>query len=226
MRRAAISLRAVESSLKRLRTDWIDLYQLHQLDPLTPIEETLWALDDRITRRKVRYIGCSNLPAWQLVDADMTPASRGFRQFVCRQEEYSFLVCDINRELLPVMKRRCLGLLPCRPIAGGFLSDKYKRGWPLPEGTRFTTMKRIAHRFLTSANWDRLERLDALAKQSGGSLVDIAFGRLAPKPFIPRVIAGASIPEQIKANFKAVTCGLSTDEITAEEAILSNISEE
>ena len=215
-------IRAVEASLKRLRTDWIDLYQLHQPDPLTPIEETLRALDDLITQGKVRYIGCSNLPAWQVVEANMTAASRGFHKFICCQEEYSLLVRDIDRELLPAMKRHGLGLLPYRPIASGFLTGKYKRGEPLPEGTRFTTMKRMADRFLTPSNWDKLERLEAFAKQSGRPLVDIAFGWLASKPFIPSVIAGASTPEQIEANLKAVTCGLSADEIAAVDAIFAD----
>jgi aryl-alcohol dehydrogenase-like predicted oxidoreductase len=188
---------AVEASLKRLRTDYIDLYQLNRPDPLTPIEETMRALDDLITAGKVRYIGCSNLPAWQVVDATGIAANSGFHQFLCCQEEYSLLVCDIERELFPAMKKYQLSLLPCRPIAGGFLTGKYKRNEPLPEGARLASnsQKRFADRFLTQKNWDRLKRLEAYGKERGRSLLDIVFGWLASKPFIPSVIAGASTPE-------------------------------
>ena len=214
---------AVEASLKRLRTDTIDLYQLHQPDPLTPIEETLRALDDLITAGKVRYIGCSNLPAWQVVEANLVAASSGFHQFLCCQEEYSLLVRDIERELLPAMKKHHLSLLPYRPIAGGFLTGKYKRNEPLPEGARLATnsQKRFADRFLTPKNWDRLEKLEAYGKERGRSLLDIAFGWLASKPFIPSVIAGASTPEQVDLNCKAVTSGLTADEIAHVEALFN-----
>lgn len=217
-------VRAVEASLKRLGTDWIDLYYLHQPDPLTPIEETLWALDDLITQGKVRYIGCSNLPAWQVVEANMTATARGFRKFLCCQEEYSLLVRDIDRDLVPAMKRHGLSLLPYRPIASGFLTGKYRRGAALPQGTRLanSAMKRFADRFLTAQNFDKLERFEAFAKQRNRSLLDIAFGWLASKPFIPSVIAGASTPEQVEMNFKGVSCALGADEIAEVEAIFSN----
>jgi len=219
-------IRAVEASLKRLRTDWIDLYQLHQPDPLTPIDETLRALDDLIAQGKVRYIGCSNLPAWQVIEANFTAAANGFSKFISCQEEYSLLVRDIDRELLPAMKKHKLGLLPYRPIAGGYLTGKYKRNMPLPEGARLSgeSMKRFADRFLTPANWDKLERLEVLAKEWNRSLLDIAFGWLASKPFIPSVIAGASTPEQVSLNLKAVTCGLTGDEVAQIEALFSGAS--
>ncbi len=214
---------AVEGSLKRLRTDYIDLYQLHQPDPLTPIEETMRTLDDLITAGKVRYIGCSNLPAWQVVEANLVAASSGFHRFLCCQEEYSLLVRDIERDLLPAMKGYHLSLLPYRPIAGGFLTGKYRRNEQLPAGARLASnsQKRFADRFLTPKNWDRLETLEAYAKERGRSLLDIAFGWLAFKPFIPSVIAGASTPEQVDLNCKAVTCGLSADEVAHVEAIFS-----
>ena len=207
---------AVEASLKRLRTDWIDFYQLHQPDPKTPIEETMRALDDLIAQGKVRYIGCSNLPAPQVVEANETATARGYSTFLACQEEYSLLVRDIERELLPAMKKLGLSLLPYRPIAGGFLTGKYKRNAPMPEGARLSSasQKRFADRFLTDANWDRLERLEAFGKERGRSLLDIAFGWLASKPFIPSVIAGASTPEQVDLNCKAVTCNLTADELT------------
>lgn len=215
---------AVEASLKRLRTDWIDFYQLHVPDPATPIEETMRALDELITQGKVRYIGCSNLPAWQVVEANCTAAARGYAPFLACQEEYSLLVRDIDRELLPAMKKHGLSLLPYRPIAGGFLTGKYKRNAPAPEGARLTTgaMKRFADKFLTDQNYDRLERLDVIARESGRSLLDIAFGWLASKPFIPSVIAGASTPEQVDLNCKAVTCNLSAEELSLIESVFTS----
>lgn len=214
-------MRAVEDSLSRLRTDWIDLYQLHVPDPLTPIDETMRALDDLIRQGKVRYIGCSNLPAWQVVEANLTASARGQAQFISCQEEYSLLVRDIERDLLSAMKRHHLSLLPYRPIAGGYLTGKYKRNAPPPEGARLASsaMKRFADRFMTPANWDKLDQLEALVKQSNRSLLDIAFGWLASKPFIPSVIAGASTPEQVDLNCKAVTCALTAEEVAKVEAI-------
>ncbi len=214
---------AVEASLKRLRTDWIDFYQLHQPDPLTPIEETMAALDDLIRQGKVLYVGCSNLPAWQVVEANGAAAARGYAAFLACQEEYSLLVREIERELVPAMKKFGLSLLPYRPIAGGFLTGKYRRNEPLPEGARLSsgTMKRFADKFLTDKNWDRLARLETLAKESDRTLLEIAFGWLAAKPFIPSVIAGASTPEQIDANYKAVSCTLTHDELARIDAIFA-----
>ena len=190
---------------------------------VTRIEETLRALEDLVSQGKVRYIGCSNLPAWQVVEANLIAANSGFHQFLCCQEEYSLLVRDIERDLLPAMKKHHLSLLPYRPIAGGFLTGKYKRNEPLPAGARLASgsQKRFADRFLTPRNWDRLEKLEAYAKERGRSLLDIAFGWLASKPFIPSVIAGASTPEQVDLNCKAVTCGLTTDEVDYVEALFA-----
>jgi aryl-alcohol dehydrogenase-like predicted oxidoreductase len=214
---------AVDASLKRLRTDWIDLYQLHQPDALTPIDETMRALDDLIAQGKVRYIGCSNLPAWQVVEANCTASARGWTTFLACQEEYSLLVRDIERELLPAMKKLGLSLLPYRPIAGGFLTGKYRRNAPMPEGARLASasQKRFADRFLTNQNWDRLERLEAFGKERGRSLLDIAFGWLASKSFIPSVIAGASTPEHVDLNWKAVTCNLSQEELLQIDAVFT-----
>jgi aryl-alcohol dehydrogenase-like predicted oxidoreductase len=215
---------AVEATLTRLKTDWVDLYQLHVPDPKTPIEETLRALDDLITQGKVRYIGCSNLPAWQVVEANLTASGRGYHQFISCQEEYSLLVRNIELELLPAMKKQQLGLLPYRPLASGYLSGKYRRNEPMPKGARLSdiAMKRLADRFFTAANWDKLEHLEAFAKQQDRSLLDIAFGWLAAKPFVPSVIAGASTPEQLDLNLKAVDCKLTPEEVTQVESIAAS----
>lgn len=217
-------MNAVDDSLKRLRTDYIDFFQLHVPDPKTPIEETMRAFDDLVTQGKVRYIGCSNLPAWQVVEANMTAAARGQATFLACQEEYSLLVRDIEKDLLPAMKKQGMSLLPYRPIASGFLTGKYKRGAPLPEGSRLAigNQKRFADRYLTDKNFDRLEKLEGFGKQSGRSMLDIAFGWVASKPFVPSVMAGASTPEQVEANAKAVTCNLTAEEVMQIEAIFGN----
>jgi aryl-alcohol dehydrogenase-like predicted oxidoreductase len=216
-------MNAVDDSLKRLRTDTIDFFQMHVPDPKTPFEETMRAFDDLITQGKIRYIGCSNLPAWQVVEANMTAKANWQATFLACQEEYSLLVRDIEKDLLPAMKRFGMSLLPYRPIASGFLTGKYKRGAPLPEGSRLTigNQKRFADRYLTGANFDRLEKLEAFGKQSGRSMLDIAFGWVASKPFVPSVMAGASTPEQVEANAKAVTCNLTPAEVAEIEKIFA-----
>src|SRR5579883_1670665 len=196
-------INAVEASLKRLKTDWIDLYQLHQPDPLTPIEETLRALDDLIHQGKVRYIGCSNLPAWQVVEAEWTSRHHGLTSFVCAQDEYSLVVRHIDRELIPALQAYDMGLLPFFPLASGLLTGKYKRNAPMPEGTRLANTQRLADRFLTEANWQIAEKLGDFAATRGKSLLELAFSWLACRPQVSSVIAGATKPEQIEANVKA-----------------------
>ena len=206
-------LSAVEASLRRLKTDWIDLYQLHTPDPLTPIEETLRTLEDLIRHGKVRYIGCSNLPAWQVVEALWTSRHLGFNAFVTCQDEYSLLVRDPERELLPAMQAHGLGLLPYFPLACGLLSGKYKRNTPLPEGARLTNTQRLADRYLTEANWQIVERLEDFCATRGRSLLELAFGWLAARPTVCSVIAGATRPEQVEQNVRAVDWALTPEEM-------------
>ena len=137
----------VEASLKRLKTDWIDLYQQHQPDPLTPIEETLRALDDLVGQGKVRYIGCSTLPAWQVIEAQWTARYHDLHHFVSCQEEYSLLARRLDREMLPMLQAYDLGLIPFAPLANGLLTGKYRRHAPLPEGARLSYMQRAAGRY-------------------------------------------------------------------------------
>ena len=190
-------LSAVEASLKRLKTDWIDLYQLHQPDPLTPIEETLRTLDDLIRQGKVRYVGCSNLPAWQVVEALWTAKHAGLDRFVCCQDEYSLVVREPERELIPAMERYGLGLLPYFPLASGLLTGKYKRNASMPAGARLTETKRLADRYLTEANWRIVERLEDFCARRGRTLLELAFSWLAARPTVASVIAGATQPEQV-----------------------------
>jgi aryl-alcohol dehydrogenase-like predicted oxidoreductase len=206
-------MRAVEDSLRRLRTDWIDLYQQHRPDPLTPIEETLRALDDLVRQGKVRYIGCSNLPAWQVVEAQWTAKHHNLNAFVSCQDEYSLVVRDIEKDLLPAMQGYGLGLLPFFPLASGLLTGKYKRNAPLPEGTRLANTQRLADRYMTEANWPIVERLESFAAKHGRSMLELAFSWLAAKPTVSSVIAGATKPEQVEQNVKAADWALTPEEI-------------
>ena len=203
----------VEASLKRLKTDWIDLYQLHQPDPLTPIEETLRTLDDLVHQGKVRYIGCSNLPAWQVVEAHWTARDLGLNAFVSAQDEYSLVVRDVDRELIPALQAYDMGLLPFFPLASGLLTGKYRRNAPLPAGTRLANAPRMVDRFLTQTNWQIAERLQDFAATRGHSLLELAFSWLAARPQVASVIAGATKPEQLEENVKAVGWTLSAEDI-------------
>ena len=204
---------AIEASLRRLKTDWIDLYQLHQPDPLTPMEETLRALEDLIRQGKVRYIGCSNLPAWQVVEALWTARYLGLNRFVSCQDEYSLVVRDPERELLPAVEAYGLGFLPYFPLASGLLTGKYKRSEPMPEGARLTKTQRLADRYLTDGNWRIVERLEGFCAERGRTLLELAFSWLAARPAVSSVIAGATRPEQVEQNVKAVGWTLSPDDL-------------
>jgi aryl-alcohol dehydrogenase-like predicted oxidoreductase len=205
-------MRAIEDSLTRLKTDWIDLYQVHQPDPLTPIEETLRALDDLVHQGKVRYVGCSNFPAWQVVAAQWTSKHHNLDAFVSCQDEYSLLVRDIERELVPAMVEYGLGLLPFFPLASGLLTGKYKRD-AKPKGARLSYMQALADRYMTDANWQIVERLAAFAAKHDRTLLELAFSWLAARPAVSSVIAGATKPEQVELNVKAADWALTAEEI-------------
>ncbi|MBW8732604.1 MAG: aldo/keto reductase [Terrabacter sp.] len=191
--------KAVEASLRRLGTDWIDLYQLHRPDPQTPIDETLAALDELVREGKVRYLGSSNFTGWQVVDADWTARAAGTSRFVSAQNEYSLLERDVEDELVPACEHVGVGLLPFFPLASGLLTGKYRRGEPAPEGTRLAGM---ADR-LDGADWDTIEALEAYAAQRGLRPIDVAIGGLAAQPAVASVIAGATRPEQVVDNVRA-----------------------
>jgi aryl-alcohol dehydrogenase-like predicted oxidoreductase len=206
---------AIEASLKRLKTDWIDLYQYHVVDPLTPIEETLRALDDLVRQGKVRYIGSSHMPAWQVVDARWTARANNLTPFVACEDEYSLLNRNIEQELIPAMAAHGLGLLPYYPLASGLLTGKYKRGAPFPADSRFAVIKDrdYAGQFMTEANMTRLERLTAFAERRGYKLLDIAMSWIASRPLVASVIAGATKPEQVEANVKAAGLTLTAEDL-------------
>jgi len=212
-------MRAVEASLRRLKTEWIDLYQLHNYDPLTPIEETLRALDDLIRTGKVRYIGCSNLPAWRVVEAQWTAKAEHLNAFASCQDEYSLVVRDIEKELMPAIEAYGLSLLPYFPLASGLLTGKYAQGAAMPAGARLAVTQRLADRYMTQTNWRIVESLRALAAKRGWSMLDLAFSWLAAKPMVASVIAGATKPEQIEENVKAVALKLTAEDIAEIDAI-------
>jgi len=203
----------VEASLRRLKTDWIDLYQQHQPDPLTPIEETLRALDDLVRQGKVRYIGCSTLPAWQVVEAQWTAKHLGLHHFISCQEEYSLLARDLERDMLPVMASYGLGLIPFRPLADGLLTGKYKRGMAPPPGSRLATTARATQRNFTDGSWAVVERLEGFAAELGHTLLELALSWLAHRPGVASVIAGATKPEQVEQNVRAVGWALTREEM-------------
>lgn len=191
--------RAIEASLRRLGTDCIDLYQYHHPDPVTPMEETLAALDELVREGKVRYLGSSNLDAWQVVDADWTARTAGTTRFVSAQNEYSLLQRDVEDELVPACQRMGVGLLPFFPLASGLLTGKYRRGEAAPEGARLAGLDER----LADADWVTIDALDAYAAERGLRLLDVAVGGLAAQPAVASVIAGATTPEQVGANVRA-----------------------
>ena len=193
--------RAVESSLRRLRTDYLDLYQYHEPDGVTPIEETLSALTDLVREGKVRYLGVSNVAGWQVADADWTARTSGFERFVSVQNRYSLLDRSVEAEVVPACEEFGLGVLPYFPLEYGLLTGKYRRGQAPPAGSRIAAWGRES--VLTDATFDVLEGLSAFAAGRGASLLDVAIGGLAARPAVSSVIAGATSPSQITANVAA-----------------------
>ncbi|MDF2117258.1 aldo/keto reductase [Roseiarcaceae bacterium H3SJ34-1] len=213
---------AVEDSLKRLNTDFIDLFQYHFPDPHTPVEETLRALDDVVRQGKVRYIGISNMATWQVVDALHASKALGTETFISSQNQYSLLVRDVEAELMPALRHHGLGLLPFFPLAGGFLSGKYRRNMALPAGSRLTKSEQLAGMFLKDANYEIVERLDSFCDSRGITLLQLAFRWLLAHDVVPSVIAGASTPEQVQQNAEAVAGRLSDGDMAEIEKIAGN----
>lgn len=211
---------AVEASLIRLKTDHIDLYQLHAPDELTPMQETLQALNDLVVQGKVRYIGCSNVPAWQVADSQWLSKSLGINKFVSCQDEYSLLARDVEKELVPATQAYGLGILPYFPLASGLLTGKYKRDH-LPEGTRFAASERARDRYMTEKNWAIVEGLEAFVQARGKTLLELAFSWLAAQPSVSSVIAGATKPEQVELNAAAISWALTPEELAEIDRISS-----
>jgi aryl-alcohol dehydrogenase-like predicted oxidoreductase len=203
---------AVEGSLKRLRTDVIDLYQLHRPDPTTPIAETLEALNELVVEGKVRWIGSSNFGAAMIEDADGIARERGFARFVSAQNRYSFIHREAEDDILPTCERLGIGQLPYLPLASGLLTGKYNRGEEPKEG-------RLAGREIKDEDFDGVDALQAFADERGISLLDVAIGGLLAMPAVSSVIAGATKPEQVRANVRAGAWEPRPDDVAALNAL-------
>ncbi|WP_189334654.1 aldo/keto reductase [Actinoplanes ianthinogenes] len=212
-------VRAVEASLRRLETDYIDLYQLHEPDPATPIEETLAALDDLVRSGKVRYLGNSNFSGWQIADADWTARAANLTPFISAQNRYSLLHRDVEIEVVPACERFGLGLLPFFPLDSGLLSGKYRRDEKAAAGTRLAQERYSS--WLAAADWDTIEALTAFSAERGHSLLEVAIAGLAARPAVTSVIAGATTPDQVQANAAAAAWDLSAADLAALDAILN-----
>lgn len=212
--------KAIAASLKRLKTDYLDLYQLHRPDPETPLEETLSTLNDLVRQGTVRYIGVSNMPAWQVTEARWIAKQMGLEPIVSCQDEYSLLVRKVEPELVPAMRHHGLGLLPYFPLASGLLTGKYARGTDMPEGARLTKSQQLANEFMTEKNLDTVDKLQAFCTSKGRTLLELAFSWLAMNPVVSSVIAGATKAEQLEQNVKAADWKMTADELAEVRAIL------
>lgn len=206
-------MNAVEASLKRLGTDYIDLYQIHFPDPETPIEETLSALDDLVRAGKVRYVGSSNFTGWQLVEAWYIAEKKGYAKFISAQNHYNLLDRKIEADLVQAANAYGASVLPYFPLASGMLTGKYKRNAAGPNDSRLVMWGERAKSILTDANFDIVEKLEAFAAARGHTILDVAFGWLASQPHVGSVIAGATKPEQVELNVKAGEWEMSAEEL-------------
>jgi aryl-alcohol dehydrogenase-like predicted oxidoreductase len=206
---------AIEASLTRLKTDWIDLYQLHGPDPLTPIDETMRALDDLIRQGKVRYVGCSNLSAWLFVQAQWTAKAGGLTPFITCQNHYSLVHRVIEKELVPAANAHGASILPFYPLASGLLTGKYRKDAPPPAGARLASNNsRFAQRHVRPDMYDKVEALRAFGEARGLTLLEIAMSWLAAQPHVGSIIAGATSPDQVAANVAAAGKSLSAEDLT------------
>jgi aryl-alcohol dehydrogenase-like predicted oxidoreductase len=213
-------MEAVDASLKRLKTDYIDLYQMHVPDPTTPMGETLRALDDLIRAGKVRYIGCSNFAAWQMCEAIWISRTNNFSTFISTQPMYNLLSRGIERELVPCCQHYGIGIIPYSPLASGFLTGKYRQGEAPPEGARLSGSDPRFQRVFNEDNWSKLAKLESWAKEHDHTVGELAIAWLLVKPMVSTVIAGARKSEQVDTNVAAGDWQLTPEEVTEVEALL------
>jgi aryl-alcohol dehydrogenase-like predicted oxidoreductase len=210
-------LQACEASLRRLRTDVIDYYWYHQPDGVTPIAETLEALHELVQAGTVRYIGASNFGAEQIEEADAVARDRGFTRFTAIQNNYSLLVRDAERDVLPTCERLGLGFVPFFPLASGLLTGKYRRGEPAPEGTRLAAREQVA----SDGQFDIVEAVAQFAAERDVSMTDVAIGALLARPVVSTVIAGATKPDQVRGNVAAARWTPSEADLAELERVLN-----
>lgn len=206
-------IKAAEESLRRLGTDYIDLYQMHVPDPRTPIDETLRALDDLVKRGDVRYVGCCNFPAWRIVEADHVARRESLVRFVSVQNQYSLLVREAESEVLPACESHGLGFLPWFPLASGLLTGKYRRGEPPPEGSRLSRPTPVSGMYLNDRNFSMVEQLEAFAARHGKTVGALAVAWLLSRSPVASVIAGASTEAQIDQNVSALEWKLTPEDL-------------
>jgi len=212
-------MRAIDASLKRLQTDHLDLYQMHEPDPETPIEETLRALDDLVKAGKVRYLGTSNFAAWQLCEALWTSRVNHLHSFITEQPRYHILDRKIEEELVPLCQAYKIGIIPWAPLAGGFLTGKYRKDEKAPSDWRLSTPIKIYGNMLTEENFRKLAKLEAFATMRGHTVGELALAWLLAKPWVSTIIAGARSVEQVKANLGVVGWKLTAEEVSELDAI-------
>jgi aryl-alcohol dehydrogenase-like predicted oxidoreductase len=214
-------MNAVEESLRRLQSDHIDLYQVHEWDETTPLEETLRALDDLVRSGKVRYVGASNFSAWQLTKANLLAEVRGWAPFVTIQPHYHMFEREIEKELIPYCNAHNVGVLPYFPLAGGFLTGKYRRGEAAPPGSRGETSAYV-QKYMTDPGYDKIEALTAWARERGRSMTELAHAWLLAQPRVSSVISGATRLAHVQSNAQAANWALTSEELEEVNAILDS----
>ncbi len=213
-------IQGVEASLNRLQSDHIDLYQIHSWDVATPVEETLRTLDDLVRSGKIRYVGASNFAAWQLARANLLADVRGWSPFVTIQPHYNMFERDIEKELVPYCNAYNVGILPYFPLAGGFLTGKYRRNEPAPAGSRGENSAYV-QRYMTDANYSKVEQLTAWAQERSHTMAELAHAWILAQPRTASVISGATSLAQVQANAKAGDWALTTEEFAEVNAVLA-----
>jgi aryl-alcohol dehydrogenase-like predicted oxidoreductase len=211
----------IEASLRRLNTDYVDVYQVHFFDRHTPIEETMSALDELVRDGLVRYIGCSNYAAWQLAESQWQARQHGGETFVSSQPAYNLLNRAVEAEHIPACLQYGVGLIPYSPLAGGFLTGKYRAGETAPEGSRYSdpAIARFAKRVMTEENYAKVTALESFAEERGLSMLQLALGWLVAQPVVSTVIVGATSPEQVQANAACAEIELSAEDLAALEEL-------
>lgn len=213
-------MRAVEASLKRLQTDYIDLYQMHEPDPKTLLEETLRSLDDLVKDGKIRYIGTSNFPAWKIGEALYTSKMNNLHSFITEQPLYNLLNRSVEQELLPFCKEHNIGIIPWGPLAGGFLTGKYRKGQSIPSNYRLASGIAIYGKLFTDSNWNKLANLEKFAIERGHTIGELALAWLLANPCVVTIIAGVTSIQQVTDNAKASLWRLTAEEIAELDIII------